>query len=86
MKKILILFFIAITFLTASTAQAGFWDWLYSYIGNTNLGTAVRTLVPSQGGTGIASTTASNDGKYLKVSSTTPNLTYSFDTPAGGSG
>ncbi len=84
MKKTILITIIALL-LTIGTAQAGFFDWIKSFY-NNNLGTAVRVFTTGQGGTNISSTTISNEGKYLKVSSTTPNLIYSFDTPAGGTG
>ena len=87
MKKLLPI--IILSLIIPSIAFAGFWGDLinlFSFNNSENLGIAVRTFMPSQGGTGISSSTASNEGKYLKVSSTTPNLIYSFDTPAGGSG
>ena len=40
---------------------------------------------PIQGGTGIASTTPANVGKYIKVSDDSP-FTYTLDTPASGAG
>jgi hypothetical protein len=48
-----------------------------------SVGTTV--LMPHSGGTGTSSTNASNVGKYLKVSDDSP-FTYTFDSPAGGSG
>jgi len=84
MKKLILITILMFVIITTTT-QAGFLDWAKNLF-NENLGIAVRTFMPSQGGTGISSSTASNEGKYLKVSSTTPNLIYSFDTPAGGAG
>lgn len=46
---------------------------------------AASVLFPYQGGTGVGTATAGDVGKYLKVSDDSP-FTYSFDTPAGGSG
>lgn len=87
MKKLIIITICGILLLTASTAQAGFFDWVGGLFDSAknNLGTAVRIFTAQQGGTGIGTSTASDVGKYLKVSDDNP-FTYAFDTPAGGSG
>lgn len=41
---------------------------------------------PSQGGTGIGTTTIANEGNCLKVASTTPFLIYELGTCGGGAG
>ena len=49
----------------------------------TTLGAGV--FLPIQGGTGTSTVSASDVGKYLKISDDSP-FTYTFDTPASGGG
>ena len=50
------------------------------------LSVAATTLQGFQGGTGYATTSASNMGNFLQVASTSPYLTYTFGTSTGGTG
>ena len=54
-------------------------------LGATSVAYGASVLFPYQGGTGIGSATAGDVGKYIKVSDDSP-FTYTFDSPAGGSG
>ena len=52
-------------------------------VGFSVTSSALTTLFPSGGGTGISTTTASNVGKFLQVSSSSP-LRYQFASSTGG--
>lgn len=74
MKKIIFTIFLLLGFLS------------FLAINKTTAQTfGASVLFPYQGGTGLGTAGAGDVGKYLKVSGNSP-FTYSFDTPAGGTG